>query len=168
MSSKFPKFIEEIEQKFEDSRFKKRFEKATGYPISIYKTDTELATAFLLYREGIKFKYGVMYPKDGKHKCEADFTLCEEQTFKPLPSHMNVVHWPYKKPVKYIETKTNVRGLYDPKPKAFIERMLKERRVGPGNESLFQREFLLSHGVETYPLGMDGLGYYYYQGLLLD
>lgn len=154
----------------DESRY--RFESYTGYDISTYKNNTELATAFLLYRERIGFDYGLMapeYPSD--RKCEIDFALHRKRIFKELPSHINVLNWPGDKPVKYIENKRNVHGKFTRHPKEVMDKLMTiEKRYWKSGtrHALMQREFLLREGYETFVLGDDGNEWYYYNGLLLN
>ncbi len=172
MTEHAPRFIREIKETLDNSGFRHRFEYDTGYPISIYKTDTELAMAFILHREGVEFEYGKTYPERGTHKCEVDFVLCEERIFKPLPVHMNVVHWAHRKPVRWVEIKRSVHNLYDIRlKKEEVDELTSKKlryRYRDVSQPLFQREFLRYHGIETFPLGEDGLEHFYSNGLLAD
>ncbi|MCL4405101.1 MAG: hypothetical protein M1361_01440 [Patescibacteria group bacterium] len=168
-----PWFVEDLESRFRDVGFKLNFETKTGYPIDVYKNSFELVMAFILYRAHLKFKYDEAYPKysrDNRHR-RTDFSLYNPIHLQ-IPLSINAVDWPADKPVMHFEVKGNVHGKYWPRSAEQIEVLKKNgwrKKAGVGvNSNLLQREFLKSVGVETFPIGKDGLAYYYRRGLIFN
>jgi|GEM_PF-5652435 hypothetical protein len=171
MDDKTPQFIRDILEILGKAKYRYKFELSTGYPLSTYKNNTELATAFMFYKARAGFDYGLMYPKHpkyGERQCEIDFSLHRARVFNLPPWYGDIIDWPPEKPVMYVENKRNIRHKYEPKPKEVVEGMMERRRWAGSGHALLQREFLLSKGYETLPLGDTELEWLYYHGLFAD
>lgn len=169
MGDKSPQFIRDIVHTLSEDRYRYKFENDTGYKLSEYKNNTELATAFILHREHVGFDYGLMYPEHGKRQCEIDFSLRRKTFFNLPPWYGYIVNWPPNKPVRYIENKRSVHGKYIRKSEVVMDKLMavpKRYWKSSPHFALLQREFLLREGYETFPIGNDELKWFYYKGLL--